>query len=82
MLIPGDKETSINFTIQVNNEIASALNSGKDILEDIIILRLENGRDYYITIRGNYCKSWFSMSLDELLLYKIDILFGCSSYLR
>ena len=73
MLIPGEKETSINFTIQVNNEIASALNSGKDVLEDIIILRLENGRDYYITIRGKYGRSCFGMSLDELVLYNDPI---------
>ncbi len=73
MLIPGEKETSINFTIQVNNEIASALNSGKDILEDIIILRLENGRDYYITIRGKYGRSCFGMSLDELVMYNDPI---------
>lgn len=73
MLIPGEKETKINFTIEVNNEIASALNSGKDILEDIIILRLENGRDYYITIRGRYGRSCFGMSLDELVMYNDPI---------
>jgi phosphatidylinositol-bisphosphatase len=73
MLIPGEKETSINFTIEVNNEIASALNSGKDVLEDIIILRLENGRDYYITVRGSYGRSCFGMSLDELVMYNDPI---------
>ncbi len=73
MLIPGEKETSINFTVEVNNEIASSLNSGKDVLEDIIILRLENGRDYYITVRGSYGRSCFGMSLDELVLYNDPI---------
>jgi len=73
MLIPGENETSINFTIQVNNEIASSLNSGKDVLEDIIILRLENGRDYYITIRGKYGRSCFGMSLDDLVMYNDPI---------
>lgn len=73
MLIPGEKETVVNFTIQVNDEIASSLNSGKDVLDDIIILRLENGRDYYITVRGSYGRSCFGMSLDELVMYSDPI---------
>jgi len=73
MLIPGEKETTINFTVEVNNDIASALNSGKDVLDDIIILRLENGRDYYITVRGRYGRSCFGMSLDELVMYNDPI---------
>lgn len=73
MLIPSEKDTTMNFTIQVNNEIASSLNSGKDVLEDIIILRLENGRDYYITVKGRYGRSCFGMSLDELVMYNDPI---------
>ena len=73
MIIPGDKDTSVNFTINVNNEIAGALNSGREILEDIIILRLENGRDYYITVQAKYGRSCFGMSVDELVLYNDPI---------
>jgi len=73
MIIPGDKDTTVNFTINVNNEIAGALNSGREVLEDIIILRLENGRDYYITIKAKYGRSCFGMSVDELVLYNDPI---------
>ena len=73
MIIPADKETTINFTLTVNNEIAGALNSGREVLEDIIILRLENGRDYYITIKAQYGRSCFGMSVDELVLYNDPI---------
>jgi len=69
MLIPDEKEETINFTITVDNVMANALNSGREVLEDIIILRLENGRDYFITVTGNYARSCFGMTVDKLVLY-------------
>ena len=69
MLIPGEEDQTINFTITVDNVMANALNTGREVLEDIIILRLENGRDYYITVTGNYARSCFGMAVDELVLY-------------
>lgn len=73
MIIPGEKESTLHFTININNEIASALNSGREVLEDIIILRLENGRDYYITVKAKYGRSCFGMSVDELVMYNDPI---------
>jgi len=35
-------------------------------LEDILILRLERGRDFFISISGNYAPSSFGMQLEEL----------------
>jgi len=69
MLIPGEDEASINITITIDNDTAHALNTGREVLEDILILRLENGRDYYITIRAKYARSCFGMSVDELVMY-------------
>lgn len=69
MIIPGEKASTVNFTIEINKDIARGLNSGREVLEDIIILRLENGRDYYITVKGKYARSCFGMSVDELVMY-------------
>lgn len=57
MLIPGEPTTSINLTITIDKDTAKSLNSGREVLEDILILRLENGRDYYLTIRASYARS-------------------------
>ena len=73
MLIPGEQAATINVTITIDNNTAQLLNSRREVLEDILILRLENGRDYYITINGNYARSCFGMTLDELVLYKDPI---------
>jgi len=69
MLIPGEKEATINFSITIDNATAHALNAGREVLEDILILRLENGRDYYITVTGKYARSCFGMSVDELVMH-------------
>mmetsp|Transcript_12566 Transcript_12566/g.24530 ORF Transcript_12566/g.24530 Transcript_12566/m.24530 type:complete len:787 (+) Transcript_12566:2-2362(+) len=68
MLIPGE-QTEIEFTITIDNATAHSLNTSREVLEDILILRLENGRDYYISVTGKYARSCFGMSVDELVLY-------------
>jgi phosphatidylinositol-bisphosphatase len=73
MLIPGEEPATINVSITIDNETASLLNSGREVLDDILILRLENGRDYYITVKANYARSCFGMSVDELVLYSEPI---------
>jgi len=69
MLIPGDQPATICFTITIENSTAQLLNSGREVLDDILILRLECGRDYYITVKATYARSCFGMSVDELVMY-------------
>jgi inositol polyphosphate 5-phosphatase INPP5B/F len=69
MLIPGEQPSQIDFTMTVNKHTAQLLNSGREVLQDIIILRLENGRDYYITVKAMFARTCFGMSVDELVLY-------------
>ena len=69
MLIPGESAATINFSITINNATAHQLNTGREVLDDILILRLENGRDYYITIKAQYARSSFGMSVDELVMF-------------
>ena len=73
MLIPGEPTTKIELTITIDKDTAKLLNSGRDVLEDILILRLENGRDYYLTIRASYARSCFGMSMEELVIYSQPI---------
>jgi len=73
MLIPGEQAAKINVSITINNNTAQQLNSGGEILNEILVLRLENGRDYYITVKASYARSCFGMTLDELVLYKDPI---------
>lgn len=64
---------TINVTITIDNTTAQLLNSGRDVLDDILILRLENGRDYYLTVKADYARSCFGMTIDELVMYSDPI---------
>lgn len=73
MLIPGEESSTISITLTISGQTAQLLNSRREVLEDILVLRLENGRDYYVTIKATYARSCFGMSLDELVLHKDPI---------
>jgi len=73
MLIPGEEAATINVTVTIDNKTAQMLNGGREVLDDVLILRLENGHDHYITLKGTYARSCFGMSLDEMVLYKNPI---------
>ena len=43
---------------------------GHDVLEDVLVLRVENDKDYYIHMRANYVMSCFGQSLENLIRMK------------
>jgi hypothetical protein len=43
------------------------LNGGHDVLEDILVLHVENDKDYYINVAGSYVMSCFGQSLENLI---------------
>uniref|UniRef100_A0A8C2FX75 phosphoinositide 5-phosphatase n=1 Tax=Cyprinus carpio TaxID=7962 RepID=A0A8C2FX75_CYPCA len=49
------------------------LNSGQQQLEDILVLHLDRGKDYFIFVTGNYLPSCFGSSLSTLCLLKEPI---------
>ncbi|TRY74249.1 hypothetical protein DNTS_020519, partial [Danionella cerebrum] len=49
------------------------LNSGEDKIEDILVLHLNRGKDYFITVSGNYLPSCFGTSLETLCRMKKPI---------
>ncbi|RUS19167.1 Endonuclease/exonuclease/phosphatase [Endogone sp. FLAS-F59071] len=66
ILLPGEN-VQINFTALVDNVTAPALNSGRDKLEDMLILHLENGKDFFLLVDGSYSPTCFAMDLERLV---------------
>ncbi|ORZ23834.1 Endonuclease/exonuclease/phosphatase [Lobosporangium transversale] len=65
MIMPGES-TKIHITVMVDNESAPMLNTGRERLEDILILHLEHGKDCFITVSGTYVRTCFGNSLEWL----------------
>jgi inositol polyphosphate 5-phosphatase INPP5B/F len=68
ILTPGEK-VQINLTVQINESTAYPFNLGKEKIEDIVILHLENGKDYFISISGRYLRSAFGSRLEYLVRF-------------
>uniref|UniRef100_A0A3Q3VXN8 phosphoinositide 5-phosphatase n=1 Tax=Mola mola TaxID=94237 RepID=A0A3Q3VXN8_MOLML len=64
--IAQDGSVDIELEVFVNRSTASDLNSGKDQIEDILVLHLEHGKDYFISMSGNYLPSCFGTSIHSL----------------
>lgn len=50
----------------VDNESASVLNTGREKMEDILIMHLEYGKDFFISVSGSYIRTCFGNSLEWL----------------
>ncbi|XP_066538323.1 type II inositol 1,4,5-trisphosphate 5-phosphatase isoform X2 [Hoplias malabaricus] len=64
-LAQGDS-VDIDLEVFVNRSTAPELNSGQQELEDILILHLERGKDYFISVNGNYLPSCFGSPIHAL----------------
>ncbi|XP_068125127.1 type II inositol 1,4,5-trisphosphate 5-phosphatase isoform X2 [Hyperolius riggenbachi] len=64
-LTPGS-EAQIELELFVNNQAAAQLNSGEEKLEDILILHLDRGKDFFLSVTGNYLHSCFGSSIQAL----------------
>ncbi|CAI5663548.1 type II inositol 1,4,5-trisphosphate 5-phosphatase isoform X1 [Oreochromis niloticus] len=56
----------IDLEVFVNRTTAPELNSGKQEIEDILVLHLERGKDYFISVMGNYLPSCYGTSIHAL----------------
>ncbi|KAM9532297.1 LOW QUALITY PROTEIN: type II inositol 1,4,5-trisphosphate 5-phosphatase [Guaruba guarouba] len=61
-----DAEVTIELEVFVNKSTATRLNSGEEKLEDILVLHLNRGKDYFLSVTGNYLPSCFGSPIHTL----------------
>ncbi|KAM4567440.1 type II inositol 1,4,5-trisphosphate 5-phosphatase isoform 1-T2 [Fundulus diaphanus] len=64
--IPQGGSMVIELEVFVNRSTAPDLNCGKQEIEDILVLHLERGKDYFISVTGNYMPSCYGTSIYSL----------------
>ncbi|XP_052572516.1 LOW QUALITY PROTEIN: type II inositol 1,4,5-trisphosphate 5-phosphatase [Peromyscus californicus insignis] len=72
-LLP-DSHVEIELELFVNKATATKLNSGKDKIEDILVLHLDRGKDYFLSVSGNYLPSCFGSPIHTLCYMREPIL--------
>uniref|UniRef100_A0A8C2T0R2 phosphoinositide 5-phosphatase n=1 Tax=Coturnix japonica TaxID=93934 RepID=A0A8C2T0R2_COTJA len=61
-----NESVDISLDVYVSKDSVTLLNSGEDKIEDILVLHLDRGKDYFLTISGSYLPSCFGTSLEAL----------------
>ncbi|KAM5248658.1 LOW QUALITY PROTEIN: type II inositol 1,4,5-trisphosphate 5-phosphatase [Ctenodactylus gundi] len=72
-LLP-DSDIEIDLELFVNKTTATKLNSGEDKIEDILVLHLDRGKDYFLSVSGNYLPSCFGSPIHTLCYMREPIL--------
>lgn len=66
-LEPGDA-CNIDLILKVEDMgLVRELNEGKAQLEDILVLRVSDGRDHFLQVRGSWLQTSFGRSIDKLI---------------
>ena len=66
-LEPGDACT-VELLVEISSmDIVRCLNEGIQSIDDILVLRVQDGRDHFVTIRGKWLPSSFGRSIDKLI---------------
>ncbi|KAJ2626637.1 hypothetical protein IW137_005882, partial [Coemansia sp. RSA 1287] len=66
MLLPG-QHVDVELVISVDERTSAPLSTRQEDLDDILVLHLTRGRDYFIQVHGAYQVSVYGMSLDVLV---------------
>ncbi|KAL8706373.1 MAG: hypothetical protein Q9201_000581 [Fulgogasparrea decipioides] len=66
-LEPGDA-ANVELTVYISDiDLVRALNEGHASLEDVLILRVHNGRDYFLPVHATWSPSSFGRSIGNLI---------------
>lgn len=68
-----NESVEISLEVYVSKDSVTLLNSSQDTIEDILVLHLDRGKDYFLTITGSYLVSSFGTSLEALCRMKRPI---------
>ncbi|KAK6218546.1 type II inositol-1 [Colletotrichum tabaci] len=66
-LEPGETVSGVLEVYVSDISHARALNDGRASLEDILVLRVEDGRDHFIPVHASWLPTCFGRSIDELI---------------
>ncbi|GKT67001.1 type II inositol-1,4,5-trisphosphate 5-phosphatase [Colletotrichum tofieldiae] len=66
-LEPGETVSGVLEVYVSDMSHVRALNDGRASLEDILVLRVEDGRDHFIPVRASWLPTCFGRSIDELI---------------
>ena len=66
-LLPGET-AAVDLTVEISGaELVYGFNEGLITLDDVLVLRIVNGRDHFIPLHGQWLPTCFHRTLDDLV---------------
>ena len=65
-IMPGSSIV-VQFVIDCDVATATRLNRGENMLDEVLVLHLENGKDYFLSITGTFVPTCLCRSLEDLI---------------
>jgi len=78
MILPGE-EITFELTLYIDKHSVKKLNEKNGNIDEILILHLENSKDYFISIIGQYKLSFLGFSYEQLVYMKKPVRNGFGS---
>ncbi|XP_056015071.1 inositol polyphosphate 5-phosphatase OCRL-like isoform X2 [Ostrea edulis] len=66
VITPGSS-CEIRIEVLVDKSCVASLNASNHVLDDILVLHLNGGKDFFVTVNGNFIPSSFGCSLEALV---------------
>ena len=66
LLLPGES-APVAVTVEMDKTTVHALHRGEEVLEDLVVLRVERSFDRYIKIKAPFERTCFGMAIDQLV---------------
>ncbi|KAI8877745.1 DNase I-like protein [Backusella circina FSU 941] len=73
VIAPGEKVV-LRFEITVDPTNSTALNLGEEELDDVLVLHLEDSRDFFVSVTGNYKPTCLGLPLEKLDKMSVPII--------
>jgi phosphatidylinositol-bisphosphatase len=73
VIAPGEKVV-LRFEITVDPTNSTALNLGEEQLDDVLVLHLEDSRDFFVSVTGNYKRTCLGLPLENLDKMSVPII--------
>jgi len=68
LIIPGGS-AQVKFSCLVDKNTAQELNSSDGSMDDTLIIHIENGKEIFIHVRGNFLRSCYGTPLQDLVCF-------------
>lgn len=67
------EKTKLYLRIWIDSAVSAPLNEGNQQIDTVLVLRLDNGKELYIVVKGRYIPTCLGIHLDRLALMSLPV---------